>query len=229
LTIVRIDPSIYEFNFLTATEYGEEPRTADCWAEEFNQEVVINAGMYSLKKNHPNKGYLKNFKHVNNPTVSRYYNAMMVSYPKDTLRPSFQLVDLTCCPLDSIKNSYNSFCQGMRMIDCNGNGMAFAKRPNQSCSMILLSTDVHGMIYIVFTRSPYTHQTMIKFLQGFPFDLRQTIYLEGGPEASLFIKTKNFTISKYGCYVSKTWVRDDNDHFRDLPNVIGISKRNYSE
>jgi hypothetical protein len=229
LTIVKVDPSKYDFNFLTATEFGAKLRTAEEWANEFNSEIIINAGMYSLKKNHPNKGYLKNYGHVNNPTISGYYNAMIVTHPIDTLLPAFQIVDLTCTPWDSIQNRYHSFCQGMRMFDCDGNPMAFSKKPDQSCSMILLSTDIYGMIYIVFTRSPYTHRTMLKFLKSFPLELRQTVYLEGGPEASLYIKTDKNIIRKFGCYVSKTYERDDNDHFWEIPNVIGISKKNHIE
>lgn len=225
LTIVRIDPSLYQFNFLTATEFGNKLRTADVWAEEFNQEIIFNAGMYSFKKGHPNKGYLKNYNHLNNPTKNNYYNAVMASHPVDSLQPGFRIFDITCTPWDSIKKNYHSFCQGMRMLDCDGNAMSFSKRPNQSCSMILLSTDTTGMVYIVFTRSPYTHRTMMKFLKDFPFGLRQTVYLEGGPETSLFIKTKDRTIIKIGCYVSKTWERDDGDQFRELPNVIGIKRK----
>jgi hypothetical protein len=226
LTIVKIDPSKFDFNFLTATEFGEKLRTADQWANEFDLEIVINAGMYSLKKNHPNKGYLKNYDHLNNPAVSGYYNALMVTHPVDTLlEPAFQIVDLTCHPFDSVKSNYHSLCQGMRMLDCDGNPMAFDKKPDQSCSMILLSTDKNGMIYIVFARSPYTHKKMIGFLKGFPIDLKQTVYLEGGPEASLYIKTKDVAVAKYGSYVSKTWARDDNDHFWEIPNVIGIRKK----
>jgi hypothetical protein len=225
LTIVKIDPAFLEFKLLTATEYGNKLRTADNWSNEFNMEIIINAGMYSYNKNHSNKGYLKNYNHLNNPVINGYYNSMMVLNPVDTTDNSFQLVDLTCQPFDSIKNRYYSFCQGMRMLDCEGNPMAFEKNPTQSCSMILLSSDGEGMIYIVFTRSPYTHQKMIKFLKGLPLNLKQTVYLEGGPEASLFIKTKNGTISKYGSYVSKTWANDDNDHFWEIPNVIGIRRK----
>jgi hypothetical protein len=225
LTIVKIDPACYDFNFLTATEFGNKLRPANEWSTEFDLQIVVNAGMYSLKKNNPNKGYLKNYGHLNNPNMSGYYNAMMVSHPIDSMQTGFKVVDITCIPWDSIRNRYHSFCQGMRMIDCDGNPMAFAKKPDQSCSMIVLSTDTIGMIYIIFTRSPYTHQKMISFLKSFPFELRQTVYLEGGPEASLYIKTKHDTISKYGTYVSKTWEKSDNDHFWEIPNIIGIRKK----
>jgi hypothetical protein len=225
LTIVKIDPTKFEFELLTSTEYGKIARPAQCWAEDFKMEIVVNAGMYSYREGQPNKGYLKNFNHFNNPRMSGYYNAMMVLHPKDSTKLPFEIKDLTCTGWDSIQDHYQSFCQGMRMIDCNGNPMAFEKNPTQSCSMVILSNDTEGNIYIIFSRSPYTHQKMIKFLLELPFNLRQTVYLEGGPEASLYINTGKDTISKFGSYVSKSWANDDNDHFWDIPNVIGIRKK----
>jgi hypothetical protein len=225
LTIIKIDPSKFEFQLLTSTQYGGKARTAPCWAEEFEMEIIVNTGMYGPAKNLPNKGYLKNFNHLNNPEISEYYNAMMVLHPKDTTKLPFEIIDLTCKSWDSIKGCYYSFCQGMRMLDCDGCPMAWDKRPGQSCSMVITATDVDRNIYFIFTRSPYTHQTMIKFLMELPFNLRQTIYLEGGPEASLYVNTGKDTISRYGSYISKSWENDDNDHFWEIPNVIGIRKK----
>jgi len=51
------------------------------------------------------------------------------------------------------------------------------------------------------------------------------VYLEGGPEASLYINSGDTIIPKIGSYVSKTYARDDNDHFWKVPNVIGIVKK----
>ncbi len=225
LTIIKIDPSKFNFNLYTATEYGKISRPADLWSEEFNLNVVVNAGMYTQTKNRINKGYLKNFNHINNEKLSSYYNGMMALHPKDTLQLPFVIYDLSCNSLDKFKSKYNSFCQGMRMIDCNGNSLAWDKKPGQSCSMVVISTDNDGMIYITFTNSPYTHQKMISFLINMPLNLRTTIYLEGGPEASLHISTPDTVISKWGTYVSGTWEKPDNDHFWEIPNIIGISKK----
>jgi hypothetical protein len=225
LSILKIDPLKFEFQLLTKTEYGGKARPAPLWAEEYGLEIVVNAGMYSLTKNQHNKGFLKNYDHLNNSRMSGYYNAMMVLHPKDSTNRPFEIIDLTCSSWDMIKDQYHSFCQGMRMVDCNGNPMAFDKNPTQSCSMVLTSTDIEGNIYFIFSRSPYTHKTMIKFLREMPFNLRQTIYLEGGPEASLYINTGRDTITKFGSYISKTWANDDNDHFWEIPNVIGIKRK----
>jgi hypothetical protein len=64
---------------------------------------------------------------------------------------------------------------------------------------------------------------MIEFMRSFPFRLTHAIYLEGGPETSLYITVGNTVIQKIGSYVSDTYPNDDNDHFWKLPNVIGIT------
>ena len=225
LTILKIDARKFEFEFLTASEHGKHPRTAPDWAEEFNMNIIINAGMYSYNKTQSNKGYLKSRSHLNNPVKASYYNAMMVMHPKDTAKPPFEIIDITCQSWEKVKNQYNSLCQGMRMISCSGEAMAFTKRPDQSCSMILTATDVSGNLYIVFTRSPYTHRDMISFLLGMPLDIRTTVYLEGGPETSLYVNTGDTVIAKFGSYVSNTCDNDDNDHFRKIPNVISLRIR----
>lgn len=225
LSILRIDISKFDFQFLTASEHGRKMRTAPEWAQEFNMNLIINAGMYAYNKTHSNKGYMKNFNHLNNPHKSDYYNAMLAMHPKETGKREIEIFDITYQRWDSIQPLYHSFCQGMRMISSRREAMQFSKRPYQSCSMIVAATDEAGWLYIVFTRSPYTHRAMIGYLLDLPFDLKTTVYLEGGPEASLYIQTSDTIIAKYGSYVSNTCNNDDNDHFWKIPNVIALRKK----
>ncbi len=225
LTVLKIDPSRFEFEFLTASEHGKKLRTAPDWAAEFNQNIVVNAGMYNYNRSHTNKGYMKNYGHLNNPKKTTNNNAMLAMHPKDTTKPPFEIYDITCQKWDSIRHLYHSFCQGMRMISGEGEAMAFSKRPDQSCSMVVAATDTLKNLYIVFTRSPYTHRTMIGYLQKLLPGIRTTVYLEGGPEASLYINTGDTVIAKYGSYISNSRPNDDNDHFWEIPNVIGIRKK----
>ena len=222
LTILKIDVHKFDFEFLTASEHGKKLRTAEEWATEFDKTIIINAGMYSYNKMHSNKGYMKNYKHLNNPVKSGYYNGILAMHPKDKKKPPFEIIDITYHDWEKVKTQYHSLCQAMRMIGEKGEGMEFAKRPNQSCSMILTAKDDAGNVYIVYTRSPYTHRAMIGFLQGLPFNISTTVYLEGGPEASLYINTGDTVIAKFGSYVSNTCDNDDNDHFWKIPNVIAL-------
>ena len=225
LTFLKVDTRKFDFEFLTASEHGNQMRTAEEWATEFKMNLVVNAGMYNFNKIHSNKGFMKNYKHLNNPKKSTNNNAMLAMHPKDTTKPDFEIIDITCQDWEKVKNQYHSLCQGMRMISCDGEGMAFSKRPDQSCSMVLTATDVSGNLYIVFTRSPFTHRQMIRFLLDTPLNIRTTAYLEGGPEASLYISTSDTVIAKYGSYVSNTCDNDDNDHFWKIPNVIALRKK----
>lgn len=225
LTILKIDKQKFDFEFLTASEHGKKMRTAPEWAEEFGQTLIVNAGMYSYNKIHSNKGYMKNYNHFNNPKKSGYYNAILAMHPKDEKKAPFDLIDITDQDWEKVRHDYHSLCQNMRMIGFDGTGMAFSKRPDQSCSMILCATDTASNLYFIFTRSPYTHQTMIKYLQGLPLHIRTTAYLEGGPEASLYINTGDTVIAKYGSYVSNSCANDDNDHFWEIPNVIALKKK----
>jgi hypothetical protein len=225
LTILKIDIRQFEFEFLTASEHGNQSRTAPDWASEFDKNIIVNAGMYNYNRTQSNKGYMKNFSHLNNPRKSNYYNAMLAMHPKDEKKQPFEIIDITCREWEKVRSEYHSFCQVMRMISCEGVGMEFSKRPDQSCSMILATTDLNGNLYFIFTRSPYTHRTMIKYLQRMPLNIRTTAYLEGGPETSLYINTGDTVIAKFGSYVSNTCDNDDNDHFRKMPNVIAIKKK----
>lgn len=225
LTILKIDKRKFDFEFLTASEHEKKKRTAPQWAEEFGKTLIVNAGMYSYNKTHSNKGYMKNYSHLNNPKKSGYYNAILAMHPKDTTKAPFEIIDITDRDWEKVRKEYHSLCQDMRMIAFDGTPMAFSKRPDQSCSMILTATDTENNLYFVFTRSPYTHQTMIKYLLGLPLNIRTTAYLEGGPETSLYINTGDTVIAKFGSYVSNSCDNDNNDHFWEIPNVIALKKK----
>jgi len=225
ISILKMDAQKFDFEFLTASEHKNQARTAPEWAQEFGQNIIVNAGMYKTNKTQSNKGYMKNYNHLNNPVKNNYYNALLAMHPKDPKKPPFEIIDTYQKDWENIKNQYNSVCQGMRMINDKGEGMSFTKRPDQSCSMILAATDVESNLYFIFTRSPYTHINMIALLKALPIDIRTTVYLEGGPETSFYVNTGDTVIAKFGSYVSNTCNNDDNDHFRKMPNVIAIKKK----
>ncbi|MFM7021356.1 MAG: phosphodiester glycosidase family protein [Flavobacteriales bacterium] len=224
LSILKINPEKFEFHMLSYSEHSDSSRTAPQWANDFGMNVVINAGMYELGKTLPNKGYMQNYDHFNNPMMRESFGAMIAFNPKDEVLPNFKIIDLSCERWDSVRGYYNSYSQGMRMLDCNGNPLTWNKK-NQSCSMILAASDFDGNIYYIFTRSPYTHNEMIRFLLALPFELNNAIYLEGGPETSLYINVGDTKIEKTGSYVSTSYPSDKNDHFWKLPNVIGLKPK----
>jgi hypothetical protein len=221
LAVLRIDPSKVTFELHCATETDKKARTVDEWADSFDLNIVFNAGMYDLAHKLISRGYLKNYDHVNQGTIHPTFNSMLAFHPVDTTQRGFDIIDLQCESWQQVKSDYHSYAQGLRMLDCDGKPMNWTKR-KQSCSMLVAAKDEQGRLILVFTRSPYLHNEMIRFLQQFPMKLTHAIYLEGGPETSLFVRIGDTKIEKVGSYVSETYEHDRNDRFWKLPNVIGI-------
>jgi hypothetical protein len=224
ISLVRLDRDLFEFDVFSATNYDSIPKSVDRWAKKHKLNIVFNSGMYSQENTLLSRAFLKAGKHVNNPSIIEDFNLMMAMSPNAIHRENIEVLDLTCENFDQIKNEFNSYAQGLRMIDCNGKPM-FWKKKIQSCSMIIAAEGTDNKFYIIFCRSPYTHNQMIEFMLKMPYGIRNAIYLEGGPETSLFINVNGHRIQKVGSWVSDTWESDENNHFWSLPNVVGVKNR----
>lgn len=221
LTLLRIDPKEVEFEMFCATELDRKARTVVEWADSFRLDIVFNAGMYDLGNKLVSRGYLRHNDHFNNANIHPTFNSMLAFNPVDSTKAACDILDMECNNWATMKTKYRSYAQGLRMLDCHGKPMNWTKR-KQSCSMLVMAKDSSGKLWMIFTRSPYLHNDMIAFLQQFPEKLTNAIYMEGGPETSLYANVGGRKIEKVGSYVSQTYETDKNDHFWPLPNVIGI-------
>ncbi len=221
ITLLKIDPNQFDFYLMMATDLKIKSLSADVWADSFDLDIVINAGMYDLSRKMFSKGLLKGENHTNNAALHPNYKSMIAFNPKDTILPKCKVLDLDCNPYEKIKNDYSCYAQGLRMLDCDGKPIGWNKR-KQSCSMLITANDEHGFLYFIYCRSPYSHNEMIAFMQKFPFKLVNAIYMEGGPQTSIYLKIGDTKIEKIGSYVSETYPNDKNDYFWKLPNVIGL-------
>ena len=221
LTLLKIDPKKVEFDLFTASGMDRVARPVNFWADTMNLNIVFNAGMYDLTKPLISRGLLKNGTHTNQHTIKEGWNVLFALNPKDSMNQMNAMVyDLQCHSYDQVKNKYHSLAQGIRMLDCSGNSMQWKR--NQSCSMLVCAMDEDDNLVIIFNRSPYSQNQMISFMKQFPSPLRNAIYMEGGPETSLYVHINDFCLQKVGSYVSGTYTKDTNEHFWGLPNVIGI-------
>lgn len=220
ISILKIDPNKADFEFKSAIQNDKTMLCVADYAEKFDYNIVINAGMYDLRNYFKSKGLLINSaEYANNASLYPNYNMMICANPKAEGLPNFCIKDLTAEPWHTIKPKFESFSQGLRMIDSDGKPMSWNKR-YQSCSQLIVAEDKKGMIYFIFTRSPYTQNTMIDFMVG--MGLRNAVYMEGGPQTSLFVDIDDYRIEKVGSYVSNTYPTDSNHEYWPLPNVIGV-------
>jgi hypothetical protein len=223
--VLKINPEYFEFSLVVATQYDSSLKTIKDWCDTMNLTGAINAGMYSLKDHISGVGFMQSFDHINNPVIKESFNALAVFNPKNESVPSFQIVDMVNQDWNSLKRNYNSCFQSIRMIDNIHQGIYWKKKPLLSCSMSVLATDKSGNVLFLFARSPYNANEFIKFMLSPALNIQTAMYLEGGPEASLYVKTDTCEILKFGSYVSYSNPNDDNQELRKMPNILGFKKK----
>lgn len=221
LTILKIDPKQVEFDLFTASGMDRISRPVNVWADTMNLNIVFNAGMYDLGKPLISRGLLLNGTHTNQVNFKDGWNVLFALNLLDSVNTVDAVVyDMQCTTYEQVRSQYASLAQGIRMIDCSGNPM-FWKR-NQSCSMLVCAHDDQDNLILLFNRSPFSQNQLISFMKQFPTPLHNAIYMEGGPETSLYVSIGEFCLQKVGSYVSGTYAKDTNETFWRLPNVIGI-------
>ncbi len=224
IDILRFDPKKFKLNLLCAAEKKTKSKTMDLWCKENNAIAGINAGMFQLSGSFDVcTGYMKNYNYVNNPILTSSYKNILAFNPKDSLVPPIQIIDITCANWSDLKNKYNSFAQGIRMMDCNQKNTW--KLQEKKWSMVTIGEDQGGNILFIFSRSPYKVHDYINMLKSTPLHLKKMMYLEGGPEASFYLKDTALSVQRCGSYETDFNENDSNKVYWDIPNVLALSKK----
>lgn len=172
-----------------------------------------------------NTGFMRDSGYVNKSKMTPKYNTVAAFNRKDTSVPAFQIIDIKNQNWDVLKNKYHSLFQGIRMIDQHRNN-CWSKQ-KKIWSMVCIAQDKHNNILLVFTRSPYPVHDFIDILLDSPLDIQKAQYLEGGPEASLYVNHKGFEMEKLGSYETSYNENDLNDYGWGIFNIIGVRKKPY--
>jgi len=222
ITVLKIDPKLYSFKLLCASEHGRVKMTARKWCEKFGLLAAVNAGMYQ-KDGLTNVGLMKNFSHMNNPRLNNGYKAVLAFNPAESKIPEIQIIDLKCQDFDIIGPKYQTLIQNIRMISCHQENV-WAKT-NQLWGMAVFGTDKSGHALFIFTEAPYSGHDFANVLLSLPLSIFNALYLEGGFEANLFFSWKGVELERVG--TRETGLQEDSPRAvpRPIPNVIGITKK----
>jgi hypothetical protein len=74
-------------------------------------------------------------------------------------------------------------------------------------------------------RSLYSTHDVINALLALPLDLRNAMYVEGGPEAQLYVKAGDVERELTGIYDSSLVDPDTTAIAWPIPNVIGVARK----
>jgi hypothetical protein len=225
ISILKASLNTFCIQILTASDYDSIRRTAPQWVDSFGLTAVINAGMYSLQNRYESVGFMKTDKGYNNPNDKEGFEALACFQPKTNNSPIFKILDINESNPDSLSTNYIYAFQSLRMIDEIGNPVFWKYKRVQRCSMSVLAVDKQKNILFIFTRTPMSANEMSIFLTRLKCGIQSAIYLEGGPEASFFVRSGSFEIGRFGSYVSHTYATDKNDRFRPFPNAIGLKRK----
>lgn len=222
VSVLKIDPKYYEFTLLCASQHDKKRRTADQWAEKFGLTAAINAGMYQ-KDMLTNVGYMKNFKHINNGYLRKDYKSIFAFNPHNASQKEVQILDKSCLNLKQAMKQYKTLIQNIRMIDCNQKNVW--QQQDKQWSIAAAAVTKSGEVLFIHSRSPYSVHDFNNFLLKSGLNIYNAMYVEGGPEASLYISDKDVQIEKMGSYETGFTEHNKNAVFWPIPNVIGIKKK----
>lgn len=220
LVVLRIDPARFAFRLLCAGQVGGGPRTAREWSRQYGLTAVINASMY-MKDMSTSVGLMVNQDYVNNPTPAKGHNALLAFNP---LAPGLEpvgLFDLTRTPLAKIRARYATLIQNYRLFTPQGKNLW--QRPDQKWSSAAVGQDARGRVLFMICREVYPMPKMVERLLALPLDLQTAMYVEGGPEATLYATGGGWELNVVGSFGSKPEQTQANTEQKALPNVIGVS------
>ena len=220
--VLRIDPAGFRFQLLNAaTDREGKSLSARAWVFRRNKVAAINASMYQAD-HRTSVSYMRRPGHVNNRRLSRD-NTFLVFDPVSPGLPAVRLVDRECDDLDRIRRQYRTVIQSIRMVSCKGKNVWSVQ--NKRWSTALIAQDRQGRILFIHVRSPFRTHDLINALLALPLGIVRAMYVEGGPEAQLFINSRGGQFHFIGSFetgfnennlISAPW---------PIPNVVTISRR----
>jgi uncharacterized protein YigE (DUF2233 family) len=222
IRVLRIDPARFALRLLNASASGAgNLRTARGWAQEHALVAAINASMYQTDYL-SSVSLMINRAHVNNPRVSKD-NAVLAFDRKDTEVPRIQIIDRKCQDFEGLREHYQVLVQSIRMISCHGSNVWSPQ--DQKWSIAAIGMDAAGHVLFIHSRSPYSVHDLIDMLLALPIGLRSAMYVEGGPEAQLYVNAGGEELEFYGSLETGLFDADANPRAWPIPNAIGVVRR----
>lgn len=216
---LRISPEHYAFVLLSRSEKGHA-YTPQQWALRYGLAAVINASMY-LPDQVTSTGYMRNGGHINNSTINAQFGSFFVAGAQKPGVPAATLLDRKYDDWKEQIQKYSLVIQNFRMISATGK--ALWPKVGREFSIAAIANDTKGNILFIHCSTPFTVHRFSKLLLDLPLDVHKAMYVEGGPQASLYVASEEKSLFWSGRHVGDFW--NGVGMQWALPNVLGIVKR----
>ena len=222
IRVLRIDPRRFALRLLGVLAGDHEtPLGMKDGARSKGLVAAINAGMYQAD-HRTSVSYMRTRGRLINPRITKD-NTFVVFDRRRGQGPMASLVDRQCDDLDAWMENYGTVIQGIRMVSCKGRNV-WAQQPKK-WSTAALAVDDAGRVLFIHVRSPYSVHDLIDMLMALPLSISRAMYLEGGPEAQLSVRSGEAEADLVGSYETSFFESDLNRESWAVPNVIGVVRR----
>jgi hypothetical protein len=195
IAVVRIDPARFRIELLNASGPGEgQPRSVRDWAFRAGASAAINASLYQ-EDWRTAVGLMRSRHHVNHTRLSKD-RAVLAFDPLQPGAAPVRIIDRDCEDLETSGKAYAGLVQSIRMVSCQRKGVWAPSERRFSSAAI--GTDGAGRLLFIHARSPWPVHQLVSALLAAPIDLRQAMYVEGGPEAQLYVRGGGTELTRVG-------------------------------
>jgi uncharacterized protein YigE (DUF2233 family) len=219
LAVVKIDPASNAFRVF----HGKiQPITV--WQQELRAPIVFNASYYK-PDGMPCGLVIADGKPVG-PTRNRQMRGMFVAEPKGMSPdlPRATILDLLTTPVEPTKLPWTQGVQSFPLL-LDYKGQIRIKDSEKKAHRTVIATDRNGNILVFNTSNRFfTLHQLALFLKGSQFNIDSALNLDGGSEAQLLIKTKDFEYFSPPSWENSLGNLLDEQKFW-LPTVVGVFPR----
>lgn len=220
ITALRIDPAHFDFVLGMRSADGGDARTLGEWAKTKDLAAAINASMY-LPDGKTSTGYLRMGDHVNNPRIANRFGAFFVAGPKRAGLPGAAILDRETPNFRDLLEDYELVAQNYRMINAQRRILWQPGGPLYAISAV--GEDGSGRILFLHSKTPVEAYAFARRLLDLPLDARTVMYVEGGAQAGLLVRTGKL-FRELGALHAPSLLITGNLK-ATLPNVIGARRK----
>jgi Phosphodiester glycosidase len=222
IRVLRIEPARYNLRLLnaSASENGR-PLSAKEWCRQNGLVAAINASMYQADLK-ASVSLMRTKNHINNPKLSK--DMAVLAFDRNSKDvPRVKIIDRQCEDFKVWKKKYKTLIQSIRMISCEGKNV-WAQQ-TQKWSTAAIAVDYLGRVLFIHVGSLYSTHDLINILKKLPLNIDRAMYVEGGPQAQLYINIDTYEHEFVGSYKINIEENVNALFSRPIPNVVGISLR----
>lgn len=227
LTVVRVDLRRYALRFLSEVGDGRR-RPLPAWVRDHGLAGGINAGMFMPDGR--SVGMMVQDDQVRSARQPSSFEGIIGVDPRSDASSLLGIDGPGCgasqrlsVRLAAMRRRYRSVLQARRvLIDCRGRARAWDTRRYSAAAF---GRDTEGRAVLVHVRTPYRMHRLAQMIASLRLGIRGLVYMEGGPEASLYLDAEGARAMAVGSWEDGFNPNDRNRAWWDLPNVIGFVPR----